>query len=596
MPSVTPIKNVFRLLSYLWDESRFLSMLLLIVTIILGVIPAAELWVIGVIVDHLADEVNNASNFVVTNLILFAILLIGLMISRNWLRILSDGIQDYLKPKVSGKLQQQVMEKSSTIDLEFYDHAESYDQLQRANRGIKDTLMNVYMDTIYIIQAIVTIIAYIITLSIGHWSLGPTIAIAAIVSILLKIKRSKQKYEFDYHILTPIRKYIQYFAQVLISKQYAKELRIFGSADYLIAAWKGKQKEHMQKVFMDEKKDFKYTLANELSLNILLFVVCIVIAIAVLDGAVSIGYYVILVQVVIKLMTEMESLVSLIRNNYQQALFTENLFSFLAIQPVSVHQSSSTLKHPLQGKVSFENVWFKYRYSEDWVIKDLSFTIYPNETVAIIGENGAGKSTIIKLLLGLYTPQKGEIYFDDISIKEIDENELRRYLSAIFQDFTKFKLTLRESVSIGNIEKMNDKTLMDNVITKSFISEWVDRLDKGYDTYLSQEFGGSDLSGGQWQKVAIARSLIREAKILIFDEPTSSLDPIAELEVFKELQELSKNQTTILISHRMGSARLADKIIVIDNGMKVEEGSHEELINQNKLYSKLFQTQSQWYH
>lgn len=587
---------MIRLLSFLWKESFLLSTFLLLLTILLGIIPASELWVIGLMINDISEAIINEGNLFLTRLIPLAALLIGLMLMRNWFRILSDGIQDYLKPKVAGKLQEQVMEKASSVDLEFYDHAKSYDQLQRANRGIKDTLMNVYMDTIYIIQSIVSIIAYILTLSIGHWTLGPAITLVAIFSMLLKIKRSKQKYEYDYHVLTPVRKYIQYFASILTRKQYAKELRVFGSSDYLISKWEDKQKEHIKKVLKDEKQDFKYTLVNEIFSNLALFAVSILIAISVLKGSVSIGYYVILVQVVIRLMTEMENLTSLFRNNYQQALFTNNLFSFLAISPSSTQKTTNKLLKPLKGKVSFEHVWFKYPSSDHWVIKDLSFTINPNDTVAIVGENGAGKSTIIKLLLGLYQPQKGDIFFDDLSINEIDEDELKTYLSAIFQDFSKFQLTLKESIAIGNIEKVNDDDLIHHVITQSNINDWLDRLDQGHETYLSKEFGGSDLSGGQWQKVALARSLMRDAKILILDEPTSALDPIAELEVFKEIKELSINQTTVLISHRMGSARLADRIIVIDNGMKIEEGSHEELIKNDQLYSTLFKTQAKWYH
>lgn len=593
---MTLSKNLIRLLLYFWQESYLFSSILFILIILLGIIPAAELWIIGDLINHISDAITNNQVFDLQGITVLLVILIGLMLLRNWFRILSDGIQDYLRQKVTRELQLEVSQKASEVELAFYEHQESYDQLQRANGGIQHQLTNVYLDGVFTLEAIVSIIAYILTLSTGHWSLGPTVMIAAIISIWLKTKRAKQKYAFDYHILTPIRKAVEYFSNLLTSKEYAKELRIFGSRDYLISKWHAKQKEHADKVYQDEKKDLKYTLINEGFTNLLILIACTLIAISIMDGDLSIGYFAILVQVVIRLMNEIENIVGLMRNNYQYALFTDNLFSFIDRPISSDIEPRQSLPEPLKGEIRFADVWFKYPSSDDWVIKGLSFKIEPNETIAIVGGNGAGKSTIIKLILGLYTPQKGNILIDDVPIELIDKDQLNKNMSAIFQDFTKFELTLRESIGIGDIENIADQELLDQVVRKSSVNEWIDQLDQGYDTYLSKTFGGRDLSGGQWQRVALARSLMRDSAIIILDEPTSALDPIAELNVFEEFKALSKDKTALLISHRMGSARIADKIIVIEDGEKIEEGVHEDLINNDRVYAKLFETQAKWYH
>lgn len=592
----TPVRNIIRLFFYLWQESRFFTVLLFFLTIILGIIPAAELWVIGLMVNKIS-EVFNAGEVIVANLLtpLF-IVLIGMMLMRNWIRLLSDGIQDYLRDKVGGKLQKEVIEKASEVELGFYDQSESYDQLQRANIGLKESFINVYLDSIHIVETIVTIVAFLLTLTVGHWSLVPIVACGALFSIWLKLKRAKQKYRFDYEVLTPIRKHTQYFTGLLTTKGFAKELRIFGSRDYVISKWREKQLEQAEKVFVDEKKEFNYTVINDGLLNLILLGASIFIAYLVVQGNVTIGYYVILLQVVIRMQEEMEGLMGTIRFMYQRSLFTENLFSFLDRKIKKSPKASVKLQAPLTGAIRFENVWFKYPNSEKWIIRGLSFSVRPKETISIIGENGAGKSTIIKLLLGLYTFQKGMIYLDDIPIDRIDEEDLRRQMSAVFQDFTKFELSLRESIGIGKIENLHNEAAIAKVVKESGVDEWINRLDNGYDTYLSKAFGGTELSGGQWQKVALARSLMKEAEIFILDEPTSALDPIAELAVFQQFKKLAEDRTAILISHRMGTARLADKIIVIEEGKKIEEGTHQTLMQNNQVYAQLFKTQAKLYH
>ena len=229
------------------------------------------------------------------------------------------------------------------------------------------------------------------------------------------------------------------------------------------------------------------------------------------------------------------------------------------------------------------------------MLSGVSFRVRAGETVSLVGQNGAGKTTLVKLILGLYRPDRGRILFDGVPIDELDDADLRRHCSAIFQDFARFQLTLRESVGVGDVERIDNAAAVAAAAARAGVDEVAAGLKDTYETVLSPAFGGVDLSGGQWQKVALARSLMRDAEVLVLDEPTASLDPRAEMAVFEQFKALAAARTTFLISHRIGTARLADRILVLGEGRLVEEGDHAELLAAGGDYAELFAAQRQWY-
>jgi ATP-binding cassette, subfamily B, bacterial len=282
----------------------------------------------------------------------------------------------------------------------------------------------------------------------------------------------------------------------------------------------------------------------------------------------------------------------------ESALYLKDYFEFLDL---SYEKATETPNIPLPKKIKrgfeFINVGFKYPKSETWVVRDINFILKAGEKMAFVGENGAGKTTLIKLLLQFYEPTEGEILLDGIPIKNYDTKEYQQYFGVIFQDFVKFELTLRENIAVGHINEIYNQPRIDGAAEKSLADQVIAGLPMGYDQPLGKRFKqGKDLSGGQWQKIAIARAYMKDADVLILDEPTSALDARAETEAFNRFIKLTEGKTAVIISHRFSTVRIADRIMVLKDGRVLEIGTHSELIENDQLYAELFKLQAAGYH
>lgn len=284
-----------------------------------------------------------------------------------------------------------------------------------------------------------------------------------------------------------------------------------------------------------------------------------------------------------------------IESIYEQSLYLDSLYYFLQLD---LPKKTESLPFPIKGfeKIIVKELTFRYPSSENYVLRNVSFEIKKGQKVAIVGENGAGKSTLVNCLLGLYNPTEGGIYLDDLDIQNVDPKSYREKVSAILQDFMKYKLSLRENISFGNISELHNDQLITEVLDKVNMKYLLTQLKYGIDHKLSKEFiNGDDVSGGQWQRIATARALIKNSEILILDEPTSNLDPYAEINLFKTFLELADDKTAIMITHRLGPAKFADKIIVLDNGYIIESGKHDELMSKKGRYYEMYSAQSSLY-
>jgi ATP-binding cassette, subfamily B, bacterial len=282
---------------------------------------------------------------------------------------------------------------------------------------------------------------------------------------------------------------------------------------------------------------------------------------------------------------------------YEQALYLDDLFSFLALEPHIVRRPGArAVPVPIRAGFVFENVGFRYPGSEAWAVRGLDFTLAPGERLALVGENGAGKTTLVKLLARLYDPSEGRILLDGVDLREYDVESLRRNVGVIFQDFVRYDFLLRENIAVGNIERLEDEPAIESAAQRSLADSVANRLGGRYAQMLGRRFeGGVDLSGGEWQKVALARAYMREAQLLILDEPTAALDARAEYEVFLRFSELTRGRMAVLISHRFSTVRMADRILVLQGGELVEQGTHEALLAEGGLYAELFQLQAAGY-
>jgi ATP-binding cassette, subfamily B, bacterial len=282
---------------------------------------------------------------------------------------------------------------------------------------------------------------------------------------------------------------------------------------------------------------------------------------------------------------------------FEQSLYLDDLFSFLEIEPsIRLKPGAKPVPVPIRTGFTFEGVGFKYPGSEQWAVRQLDFALAPGERIALVGENGAGKTTLVKLLARLYDPTEGRILLDGVDLREYDIDSLRRNIGVIFQDFVRYDFLLKENIAVGNIERVTDEPAIKTAAERSLADSVVQRLTGGFEQMLGKRFeGGVDLSGGEWQKVALARAYMREAQLLILDEPTAALDARAEYEVFLRFSELTRGRMAVLISHRFSTVRMADRILVLKGGELVEQGTHEALVALGGLYSELFQLQAAGY-
>jgi ATP-binding cassette subfamily B protein len=281
----------------------------------------------------------------------------------------------------------------------------------------------------------------------------------------------------------------------------------------------------------------------------------------------------------------------------ESALYLQDYFEFLDLK-YSDGETEDKLSLPekIEKGFTFKNVGFRYPKTEAWVVRNINFDLKAGEKLAFVGENGAGKTTLIKLLLRFYEPTEGEILLDGIPVKRYDQKQYQKFFGVIFQDFVKFELSLRENIAIGEIEEIQNQARIEGAAEKSLAKEVVASLPKGYDQQLGKRFKqGKDLSGGQWQKIAIARAYMKDAEVLVLDEPTSALDARAETEAFDRFIKLTEGKTAVIISHRFSTVRIADRIMVLKNGSVLEIGTHEELMQNDKLYAELFNLQAQGY-
>jgi ATP-binding cassette, subfamily B, bacterial len=504
-------------------------------------------------------------------------------------------VDSLLSERVSNSSSVRLMEHAATLDLEDFEDSEFQDQLERARRQTSGrmTLMGQLLGQA---QDIVTVASFVAGfIFFAPWLIA-LLLLALVPAFLGEAHFNAQSYSLDFG-RTPERRELDYVRQTAASVETAKEVKIFGLNGFLIDRY-----IRLANDFYAANRKLAIRRANWGGLftaigTIGYYLAYAYIAWRTLTGEFSVGDLTFLAGSFRRLRTLLEGLLTSFSTTAGQALYLNDLFSFFEVQPeILSPDNPRPFPQPIREGFVFDDVGFRYPDAERWAVRHLSFTLHAGEVLALVGENGAGKTTLVKLLTRLYDPDEGRILLDGQDLREYDLNALRGNMGVIFQDFVRYNLSAGDNIAVGKIAARDDQDRIERAAMRSQADGVIDRLPAGYHQMIGKRFkNGVELSGGEWQKVAIARAYMREAAVLVLDEPTAALDARSEFEVFKRFKELSSGKTAVLISHRFSSVRMADRILVLADGIVEAAGTHDELMTQSGRYSELFELQAAGY-
>ncbi len=492
-----------------------------------------------------------------------------------------------------------IMEKAATIDLASFDMPEFYEKLENANREAGHRPISILSSTFQVISTVISFVGYLVILSAG---LPPLIAVSifavsfpsALISFIYRRKN------FAYmRFRSRDRREMNYYSDILVNKDIVKEIRLYDLSQTFIDSYESVFERYfagMRRLIIQE--GFWHVFFSVLS-SVINCVCYGFVALGVFTGRFMIGDYSLYTGALNSVANEIGTLINSSASIYEGTLFIDNLIVFLKEKQTVVTRAEepAPVRHGGEHTIELRGVSFRYPGTEIDVIKNVNLTLRPGETVVLVGLNGAGKTTLIKLLTRLYDPTEGEILLDGVDLRDYDPKDLYRLFGIIFQDFGKYAVTVEDNIHFGDVAREKREEEIRLAATEANANGYIEKLVEGYKTPLMRIFDkeGTELSGGQWQKLAIARAFYSTSDILILDEPTASLDPMAEQEVFNQFDRLRKGKTTIFVSHRLSSATTASKIIVLGAGRIIEEGTHAELMEKGGSYFELFTTQAKRY-
>jgi ATP-binding cassette, subfamily B, bacterial len=590
-----------------WEANPRNTFLVLLLTTIGSLTVPAQIWLFKVIIDGIIDMLQSnrpLGSALDWNPMLIPIgALLVVLIVGELCRSISNSLYTLLGMQVDHYAQYKMLEKAAQLDMAFFETPSFYDRFHSAREQTfrAHNLARLSVEIFGLLLASGTSLL----LLAGIHPLAVIVLLIVSTPHLLAKGRDANKMFVLWAYNTPSRRMIDYLASLLASRESIKEVRLFGLQKSFLERfrehWRRFDGEHQSILIAHERLVGLLSLLSVAGVGVI-WISAITRTIA---GQITLGELVLVFQVVERVREGLARLFQLGGMFYEHSLFVGNLLSFLKTSPDSVEGSlqprsssvpPSAISRPFQQGIEFRNVSFCYPGSTEFVLQDLSFTIQPGTTVAIVGENGAGKTTLVKLLARLYDPMKGQILLDGRDLRDYSVEDLHRQIGVIFQDFVRYHLTARENIGFGQIEHVEEVALVAQAAERGGVVSIINRLPKGYETLLGRTFEESvDLSGGEWQKLALSRAFMREAQLLILDEPTASLDALAEYEIYSRFAELAHDKTAIFISHRFSTVRMAQQILVIDEGRLIENGSHDALIALGGQYAKMFNTQAERY-
>ena len=592
---LSALSNLPAFLNLVWKTNAWLTLSSAGLRLFRSALPLAMLYVGKLIIDEVV-AINTGSRGSGTDYLWSLIAIeFGLAISTDVLNRAIALIDSLLGDLFSNFTSVQIMEHAATLDLNQFEDSLFYDKMERARQQTlgRTLLLSQVMSQI---QDIITMLF----LAGGLIAFNPWLILLLFVAIIPSFLGESYFNDKSYALTrgqTPERRELDYIRFLGASDETAKEVKMFNLSGFITDRFRTLS----GKFYKDNRKLVIGRASWGAFFSVLgsagYYLAYVIIILRTIEGKVTIGELTFLAGSFRQMRSLLEGILTRFTNISQGAIYLNDFFEFFEIKPrILPAKDSLPFPNPLKTGFSFENVGFRYVNSDKWAIRHLSFTLLPGEKLALVGENGAGKSTLVKLLARLYDPTEGRILLDGIDLKLYDLFELRKNMGIIFQDFLKYQMTFANNIAVGNIAEKDNRGLIEIAAQKSLADLLAKRLPNHYDQMLGKRFAeGMELSGGEWQKVALARAYMKDTQLMILDEPTAALDARAEFEVFERFSELTKGKSAVLISHRFSTVRMADRILVLDQGELIEIGSHEDLLHKSGRYAELFNLQAMGY-
>jgi ATP-binding cassette subfamily B protein len=592
---LSSLKNLPALFRLVWQSSPSKTLISFTLRILRSAMPVALLYVGKLIIDQVVafntnDPAGNLQKL--WELVVIQFILAVVTDALNRMINLTDSL---LGDQFSNYTSMRIMKHAATLDLEQFEDSVFYDKLERARQQTvgRTVMLSQVMSQV---QDLISM-AFLLT---GLIAFNPWLIFLLLLSIIPSFLGESHFNSKNYALSrsqTPERRELDYVRYLGASDETAKEVKIFGLSDFITARFKTLSDQfYLDNSKLAVRRSLWGTLFSILG-NIGYYGAYGYIVYETVAGRSTVGNLTFLAGSFRQLSGLMETMLSRFTMVSQGAIYLKDFIEFFEISPrITKPKNALPFPKPIQSGFVFENVGFQYHNSDRWANRNLNFTLGPGEKLALVGENGAGKTTLVKLLARLYDPTEGRILLDGKDLKAYDLDDLRYNLGIIFQDFSRYQMTFYQNIAVGNIKEIDNQELVKRADELSLADQLALKLPGAYQQWLGKKFNdGVELSGGEWQKVALARAYMKDAQVLILDEPTSALDARAEYEVFQRFAQLTTGKSAVLISHRFSTARLADRILVLENGRLLESGTHEALLKASGRYAELFNLQARGY-
>lgn len=587
-----------RLVQLVWRAAPLPLLISLVLTLTSSLMPAAQIYVSKLIVDRVVASVSNGVAIANTIQGLLPLVLsgFGLLLLQAVLQQLSGYTTQVMSDRFLLYANTQLLQQATRLDLAHYESPEFHDILSRAQQSGSNYPMRVLQLSLTLLGQFTRLLGLLALLLRFNPLVFVLLLLSALPTLWVGVRFSERRFWMTRR-QTPSRRLADYFGNILTEPQFVKEVRLFNLGGYLVDQYQGIREEFNQESQKLARRQSFAQVSLEIVSAIGFYGAYALVLWETIRGLVTIGDLTLYASTFQQAQSATAGILTSLATLYEFNLYVSQYFEFLDLEPqVTNPPKSKPFPETIQAGLLLKDVYFTYPGSDRPTLKNINLTVAPEECIALVGLNGSGKTTLLKLLTRLYDIDRGLIAIDDIPLSAFDLGSLRRNIGVLFQDFARYALSAKDNIGFGDLANRDDATQVSQAADDAGANAVIEELDKGYDTVLGKMFtGGVDLSGGQWQKIGLARAFMSQAQVLILDEPTAAVDAIAEHDLFERFRQLTQGKMTFLVSHRFSTVRMADRIVVLENGEVIEVGTHSELMAKPGRYEEMFRLQAESY-